>query len=100
MSFRSTVRRLSGKSAKSCPGAEEDGLKITVAAAENTHHAHQRLVNVGVDPHFDSHVAVALDEIGQRLEELHFPATEAGYNRFLKWTRTLGELEQVGMVRR
>jgi transposase len=70
---------------------------MSVVAVENTHQAHQTLVTVGVDTHLDSHVAVALDELGRRLDELHFPTTEAGYTRFLRWTTKLGELEQVGI---
>lgn len=54
---------------------------MTEAIAENTH---QTLVTVGVDTHLDSHVAVALDEFGRRLDELHFPTTEAIYTRFFR----------------
>ncbi len=61
---------------------------------ENTYGA---LVTVGVDTHLDSHVAVALDELGRRLDELHFPTTQAGYARFLRWTTKLGKLERVGV---
>jgi transposase len=67
---------------------------MTVAVAEN---AHRTRLTVGVDTHLESHVAVTLDGLGRRLDELHFPTTEAGYTKFLKWTVKLGELEQVGI---
>lgn len=67
---------------------------MTVTAAENTH---QTLVTVGVDTHLDAHVAVALDELGRRLDELNFPTTKTGYDKFLKWTVKLGSLDRVGI---
>ena len=70
---------------------------MTAPTAQNAQSAHQTLVTVGVDTHLDSHVAVALDELGRRLDELHFPTTEAGYARLLGWTVKLGKLERVGI---
>lgn len=67
---------------------------MTVAVAEKIH---QTIVTVGVDTHLDSHVAVALDGLGRRLDKLHFPTTEAGYTRFLRWMAELGHLGQVGI---
>jgi transposase len=62
--------------------------------AENTH---QTLVTVGVDTHLDSHVAVALDDLGRRLDEVHFPTTQTGYAKLYRWTMKLGKLERVGV---
>ena len=53
------------------------------------------LVTVGVDTHLDMHVAVALDELGRRLDVLSVPTTEDGYARLLRWTEGLGQLERV-----
>jgi transposase len=54
-------------------------------------------VTVGVDTHLDEHVAVALDHLGRRLDSLSIPTTEAGYAKFLRWAKGLGELERVGI---
>ena len=70
---------------------------MTVPTTPTAENPHQTLVTVGVDTHLDSHVAVALDELGRRLDELHFPTTESGYARLLGWTAKLGELERVGV---
>jgi hypothetical protein len=35
-------------------------------------------VIVGVDTHTDTHTAVAIDQIGQRLDAIEIPATIAG----------------------
>ncbi len=55
------------------------------------------LVTVGVDTHLDSHVAVALDQLGRRLGALCVPTDGGGYSRLLRWARGLGELERVGV---
>jgi len=54
-------------------------------------------VTVGVDTHADTHTAVALDEVGRRLDITQITADEAGYGRLLDWTRDLGELRCVGV---
>jgi transposase len=54
-------------------------------------------VNVGVDTHLELHVAVALDHLGRRLDELTVPTTEAGYGELLRWAEALGNLERVGI---
>jgi transposase len=77
-----------------CPGAEEDRETMTVPAAETTH---ELLVTVGVDTHLDSHVAVAVDNLGRRLGEVHIPTTETGYAELLRWATKLGRLEAVGV---
>lgn len=67
---------------------------MTVAAAENTR---ETLVTVGVDTHLNEHVAVALDQLGRRLDVLSVPTTEVGYAKLLGWAQRLGHLEQVGI---
>lgn len=42
-------------------------------------------VTVGVDTHKDTHVAVALDQIGGRLAEVRITADTAGYQRLESW---------------
>jgi transposase len=54
-------------------------------------------VTVGVDTHLDLHVAVALDHLGRRLDELTVLTTGAGYAKLLAWARSLGELQRVGI---
>jgi len=55
------------------------------------------MVTVGVDTHLDEHVAVALDQLGRRLGEMHVPTTEAGYAKLLGWASGLGALKRVGI---
>jgi len=47
-------------------------------------------VVVGVDTHKDEHVAVALDGVGRRLDEILIEATAAGYAEVLTWADELG----------
>jgi transposase len=49
-------------------------------------------VIVGVDTHKDEHVAVTVDGLGGRLEELFIPATVAGYEHLLVWARAQGRV--------
>lgn len=55
------------------------------------------LVTVGVDTHLDEHVAVALDQLGRRLDALSVPTTGVGYAKLLRWAEGLGSLERVGI---
>ena len=54
-------------------------------------------VTVGVDTHRDVHVAVALDQLGRRLDQLELATTRAGYERLLAWAQRLGVVEAVGV---
>jgi transposase len=56
-----------------------------------------RHVTIGVDTHLDVHVAVALDERGVRLREIHVPTTLAGYRRLEHWATGLGSVEAFGI---
>ena len=67
----------------------------TVPNTENA--VEKKLITVGVDTHLDSHVAVAVDDLGRRLGELHFPTTGAGYTQLLSWTEKLGKPATFGV---
>jgi transposase len=54
-------------------------------------------VTVGVDTHRDVHVAVALDHLGRRLDDLEIPTTAAGYEALLDWAQAFGEIDTVGV---
>lgn len=55
------------------------------------------LVTVGIDTHLDTHVAVALDHLGRRLDHLYFATTKAGYDELVSWACSLGEVEAFGI---
>lgn len=57
----------------------------------------QVLVTVGVDTHADSHVAVALDQLGRLLGTRTIPTTPAGYAALLAWATTLGWVDRIGV---
>ena len=44
-------------------------------------------VVVGIDTHQDQHVAVAVDQLGIRLNEYSTPATTWGYGELERWAR-------------
>lgn len=54
-------------------------------------------VTVGVDTHRDVHVAVALDQLGRRLDQIELATTRAGYERLLAWAESLGVVEAFGV---
>jgi transposase len=54
-------------------------------------------VTVGVDTHRDVHVAVALDQLGRRLDQIELATTRAGYERMLAWAVSLGVVEAFGV---
>jgi transposase len=47
------------------------------------------MIAVGVDTHKQRHYAVALDQVGQLLGELAFPASIAGYAQLQRWAEEL-----------
>lgn len=53
------------------------------------------MIAVGVDTHQDSHYAVALDQVGQILDELCAPATRVGYAELEEWAEQLPEAGNV-----
>src|SRR5215213_4450320 len=54
-------------------------------------------VVLGVDTHLDSHVAVALDQLGRRLGALTVPTTSEGYRALVSWAAGLGPLRSAGI---
>jgi transposase len=56
-----------------------------------------RRITVGVDTHADTHVAVALDQLGARLDELPIPTTQAGYDQLERWAISLGPVDAFGV---
>jgi transposase len=62
----------------------------TIAAAE-------ALVTVGVDTHADTHVAVALDQLGRRIDAHSFATTPAGYTELEQWATNLGTIAAFGV---
>jgi hypothetical protein len=57
---------------------------------------HRRVV-VGVDTHKHIHVAVALDELGARLDAQRFAADAAGYRDLIDWAARLGRSVTFGI---
>jgi transposase len=54
-------------------------------------------VVLGVDTHLDSHVAVALDQLGRHLGVLTVPTTSAGYRALVSWAAGFGPLKSAGI---
>jgi transposase len=54
-------------------------------------------VTLGVDTHEQTHVAVALDQLGRRLGELSIPTNPAGYARLVDWASAYGVIDKVGV---
>jgi len=57
----------------------------------------QNRVVLGVDTHADAHVAVAVDEVGQRLGHVTVPSTPAGYQQLLNWASPYGTITRIGI---
>ena len=62
-----------------------------------TENALDHRVTIVVDTHLDVHVAVALDERGVRLREIHVPTTLAGYRQLERWAVGVGPVEVFGI---
>jgi transposase len=54
-------------------------------------------VTGGVDTHLDIHVAAAVNHLGGVLGTKSFPTTAAGYRMLLRWMRSFGPLNAVGV---
>ena len=54
-------------------------------------------VVLGIDTHLDSHVVVALDQLGRRLGVLTVPTTSDGYRALLSWAAGFGPLRSAGI---
>jgi transposase len=57
----------------------------------------EMFVTVGVDTHKDIHVAVALDQLGRKLDAIEIPTTSAGYAELLIWATGLGTVDRFGI---
>ena len=57
----------------------------------------RRRVVVGVDTHKHIHVAVALDELGGRIEARSFAADRSGYEQLIDWASSLGREVMFGV---
>jgi transposase len=57
----------------------------------------QPQVTVGVDTHKQFHVAHAVDGLGRPLGTYRLPASSGGYEDFVSWARSLGQLIRVGI---
>lgn len=55
------------------------------------------MIAVGVDTHKDTHVAAALDRLGQLLGEIQVSTNLSGYQKFVRWLKELGAEIVVGM---
>jgi len=55
------------------------------------------MIAVGVDTHKDTHVAAALDRLGQLLGEIVISTDLSGYQKFVRWLNELGAEIVVGM---
>jgi len=51
----------------------------------------------GVDTHFDTHVAAALDPLGRLVGTESFDADAAGYKALLAWLETFGQVDKIGV---
>lgn len=54
-------------------------------------------VILGVDTHLDLHVAVALDQLGRRLDSMSLPTTAKGYDKLLRWAEGFGSVSCAGV---
>lgn len=54
-------------------------------------------VTGGIDTHAEVHVAAVVDHLGRVLGTEAFPTTAAGQRRLLRWLRSFGPLERVGV---
>jgi transposase len=50
-----------------------------------------RMVTIGIDPHKDTHWAVAVDEVGRQLADRKCRAVSDGFGELLAWARTQGD---------
>jgi transposase len=55
------------------------------------------MVTIGIDPHKDSHQAVAVDDVGRQLSERTADAVADGFGQLLSWARALTQ-ERVWVI--
>jgi transposase len=54
-------------------------------------------VTLGIDTHKYTHLAVALDQFGRRLDQFEVPTTTAGFAQLYAWASGLGTIDAVGI---
>jgi transposase len=54
-------------------------------------------VTVGVDTHLETHVAVAVDQLGRAIGQSSFAADPVGYRSLISWGERLGTIEAFGI---
>jgi transposase len=59
--------------------------------------ASEVVVTVGVDTHLDTHVAVALDQFGRKLDAINVSTGGNGHRRMLQWAGSLGVIDKFGV---
>jgi transposase len=72
-----------------CPAWRTTALESIVVDPEQ--------IVVGVDTHKWEHVAVAVNGLGRRLDELTTPATPTGYQAMLEWAQRIGAVAAFGI---
>lgn len=55
------------------------------------------VVTVGVDTHLDTHVAVALDQFGRKLDTISVTTSGHGHRKLVGWARAFGMIGTVGI---
>jgi transposase len=56
------------------------------------------MVTIGIDPHKDTHCAVAVDAVGRQLAVRTEPARAAGFGELVAWARGIDDGERVWVV--
>ena len=77
-----------------CPAA---GDAATHSEEQVTGESLAQQVVIGVDTHDLVHVAVAVDHLGRRCDDISIPASPAGYERLVTWALEHGSVAAVAM---
>ncbi len=56
------------------------------------------MVTIGIDPHKQTHCAVAVDEVGRRVSTRTAPARPEGFGQLIAWARALEDTERVWVI--
>jgi hypothetical protein len=79
------------------PAAHPSGPGCASGGATASSIRTQVLVTLGIDTHKHTHLAVALDQLGRRLDELKIPTTTTGFAALYAWASELGTIDTVGI---
>src|SRR5215216_73416 len=91
----SQYRPLLGSSGRDTYPTTTGGTDKAMSTVERSSTAVE--VVLGVDTHLDSHVAVALDQLGRRLGALTVPTTAMGYQSLVSWAEGFGPVRCAGV---